>query len=122
MRILTLVLFAVLFLSCGEREDKLLIGEWQATQVLESGDSLKLDPAQVGFLFRPDNRYTFRSTLRYEEAGTWRYSEGFLMAQDTTRENSPERVVAVEKLTVDSLEIRMLADGKERLVTLLKQQ
>ena len=122
MRILTLTLFTVLFLSCGEREDKLLLGEWQATQVLESGDSLKLDPAQVGFLFRPDNRYTFRSTLRYEEAGTWRYAEGFLMAQDTTRKNSPERVVAVEKLTVDSLEIRMLSDGEERWVTLLKQQ
>jgi hypothetical protein len=109
-------------LSCSEREDKLLLGEWQATEVLESGDSLKLDPAQVGFLFRPDNRYTFRSTLRYEEAGTWRYSEGLLMAQDTTRENSLERVVAVEKLTIDSLEIRMLSDGEEQWLILLKQQ
>lgn len=122
MRILTLTLLTVLFLSCSEREDKLLLGEWQATEVLESGDSLKLDPAQVGFLFRPDNRYTFRSTLRYEEAGTWRYSEGLLMAQDTTRENSLERVVAVEKLTIDSLEIRMLSDGEEQWLILLKQQ
>lgn len=117
-----MVLFAILFASCSEREDVLLLGKWQATQVLEAGDSLKLDPTQVGFLFRPDNRYTFRSTLRYQEAGTWRYTEGFLMAQDTTRENSPERVVAVEKLTTDSLEIRMLADGKERWVTLLKEK
>ncbi|MFT5016552.1 MAG: hypothetical protein ACJA0J_001852 [Bdellovibrionota bacterium] len=122
MRILTLTLLTVLFLSCSEREDKLLLGEWQATEVLESGDSLKLDPAQVGFLFRPDNRYTFRSTLRYEEAGTWRYSKGLLMAQDTTRENSLERVVAVEKLTIDSLEIRMLSDGEEQWLILLKQQ
>lgn len=116
------LLALLLCFGCSEREDLLLLGEWQATQVLESGDSLKLDPVQVGFLFRPDNRYTFRSTLRYEEAGTWRYAEGFLMAQDTTRENSPERVVAVEKLTVDSLEIRMLSDDKERWVTLLKQK
>jgi len=122
LRILTLTLLTVLFLSCSEREDKLLLGEWQATEVLESGDSLKLDPAQVGFLFRPDNRYTFRSTLRYEEAGTWRYSEGLLTAQDTTRENSLERVVAVEKLTIDSLEIRMLSDGEEQWLILLKQQ
>jgi len=111
-----------LFFACGEREDQLLLGEWQATQVLEAGDSLKLNPAEVGFLFRPDNRYTFRSTLRYEEAGTWRYTEGFLMAQDTTRPNTPERVVAVEKLTPDSLEIRMLSDGKERWLTLLKRK
>ena len=111
-----------LFFACGAREDQLLLGEWQAVQVLEAGDSLKLDPAQVGFLFRPDNRYTFRSTLRYEEAGTWRYTDGFLMARDTTRENSPERVVAVEKLTPDSLQIRMLSDDKERWVTLLRQK
>jgi hypothetical protein len=116
------LLALLLCFGCGEREDLLLLGEWQATQVLESGDSLKLDPTQVGFFFRPDNRYTFRSTLRYEEAGSWHYAEGFLMAQDTTRENSPERVVAVEKLTMDSLEIRMLSDGKERRLTLLKQK
>ncbi len=111
-----------LFCACGDREDRLLLGEWQATQVLEEGDSLKLDPTQVGFLFRPDNRYTFRSTLRYEEAGTWRYTEGFLMAQDTTRADSPERVVAVEKLTPDSLELRMLSEGKERWITLLREK
>ena len=122
MRILIVSFLLCLFFACGEREDQLLLGEWQATQVLEAGDSLKLNPAEVGFLFRPDNRYTFRSTLRYEEAGTWRYTEGFLMAQDTTRPNTPERVVAVEKLTPDSLEIRMLSDGKERWLTLLKRK
>lgn len=122
MRTLILSFVLCLFFACGEREDKLLLGEWQATQVLEEGDSLKLDPTQVGFLFRPDNRYTFRSTLRYEEAGTWRYSEGFLMAQDTTRGDSPERVVAVEKLTLDSLEIRMLSEGKERGLILLRKK
>ncbi len=122
MRILTILFLLCLFFACGEREDKLLLGEWQATQALEAGDSLKLDPAQIGFFFGPDNRYTFRSTLRYEEAGTWRYTEGFLMAQDTTRTDSPERVVAVEKLTLDSLEIRMLSDGKEQWLTLLRQK
>ena len=122
MRKFALALLVCCCFACGEREDKLLLGEWQASRVLESGDSLKLNPAEVGFLFRPDNRYTFRSTLRYAEAGTWRYTEGFLMARDTTRENSPERVVAVEKLTADSLELRMLADGKEQWLTLLKQQ
>jgi hypothetical protein len=31
-------------------------------------------------------------------------------------------VVAVEKLTIDSLEIRMLSDGEEQWLILLKQQ
>jgi len=111
----------LLLCSCGEREDLLLLGEWQATSVLEEGDSLKLDPTQVGFVFPPDNRYTYRSTLKYVEAGTWRYAEGFLYAQDTTQAGAEERIVAVEKLTRDSLEIRMLAGDKERELVFLRR-
>jgi hypothetical protein len=122
LRVLTLSIFLLFAASCGEREDLLLLGEWQATSVLEGGDSLRLDPAQVGFVFRPDNRYTFRSTLRYQEAGTWRYTDGFLFARDTTRPEVEERIVAVEKLTADSLEIRMLAEGKERELVFLRQR
>lgn len=122
MRILILSFLLLLATSsCGEREDLLLIGEWQATSVLEDGDSLRLDPAQVGFVFQPDNRYSYRSTLRYEEAGTWRYADGFLYARDTTQAGADERIVAVEKLTVDSLEIRMLAGDKERLLVFLRK-
>jgi len=112
----------LLLCGCGDREDLLLLGEWQATSVLEEGDSLRLDPAQVGFVFRPDNRYTYRSTLKYEEAGTWRYTEGFLYAQDTTQVGAEERIVAVEKLTTDSLEIRMLAGDKERELVFLRKK
>lgn len=112
----------LLLCSCGDREDLLLLGEWQATSVLEGGDSLRLDPTQVGFVFRPDNRYTYRSTLRYEEAGTWRYAEGFLYAQDTTQTGATERIVAVEKLTSDSLEIRMMAGEKERELVFLRKK
>lgn len=97
------------------------MGGWQATQVLQRGDSLLLDPAEVGFSFLPNNRYTYRSTLRYQEAGTWRYDNGFLFAQDTTRVAVAERIVAVEKLTSDSLVLRMRADTTERVMTLLKQ-
>lgn len=122
MRVLTIALLLFLVSACGEREDLLLLGEWQATSVLESGDSLQLDPAQVGFVFRPDNRYTYRSTLRYKEAGTWRYAEGFLYAQDTTQADATERIVAVEKLTTDSLEIRMLAGDKERELVFLRKK
>lgn len=112
---------AILVFRCGEREDALLLGDWQAAEVLQRGDSLLLDPAEVGFSFLPDNRYTYRSTLRYQEAGTWRYDNGFLFAQDTTRAAATERIVAVEKLTADSLVLRMRADTTERTMTLLRQ-
>ncbi|WP_020567450.1 hypothetical protein [Neolewinella persica] len=117
----TLLVLVLLLCHCGEREDVRLLGKWQATQVLQRGDSLLLDPAEVGFSFLPNNRYAYRSTLRYQEAGTWRYDNGFLFAQDTTRAAATERIVAVEKLTSDSLVLRMRADTTEQVMILLKQ-
>ncbi len=87
---------------------------------MEDGDSLKLDPREITFDFRPDNRYDFTSTLRYHEAGTWRYDSGYLFARDTTQPTNPERVVAIDLLTVDSLVLRMQADTAERYVVLLR--
>lgn len=113
-------LLAISVLAACGRDDQLLLGSWEATSVTEAGDSVRLNPAEVGFTFRPDNRYTFRSTLRYEEAGTWTYQEGFLQAIDTTENDRPERVVAVDKLTIDSLVLRMNGDTAERVVVLLK--
>ena len=121
LRYATLLVLVLLLFRCGEREDAQLLGKWQATQVLQHGDSLLLNPAEVGFSFLSGNRYTYRSTLRYQEAGIWRYDNGFLFAQDTTRAATTERIVAVEKLTADSLVLRMRADTAERIITLLKQ-
>ena len=98
----------------------MLLGRWQAALVTEEGDSLQLDPREITFEFTPDDRYAFTSTLRYQEAGIWRYDRGYLFAQDTTQPTQPERVVAVELLTVDSLVIRMQADTAQRLVYLLR--
>lgn len=113
------LLLAFTLLHC-EQEDNLLVGQWRGALVTENGDSLQLDPREITFDFQPDNRYAFTSTLRYREAGTWRYDDGYLFAQDTTQPTNPERVVSVEKLTGDSLIIRMRSDTAERLVTLLR--
>ena len=117
----SLALLVTLPSACAEPEPLPLVGDWRAVSVTEQGDSLRLDPAEVSFTFGADNRYAFASTLRHREAGTWRYDRGFLIARDTTRADSPERVVAVEKMTADSLELRMMNEGRERLVTLLRE-
>ncbi|WP_116107021.1 hypothetical protein [Lewinella sp. IMCC34191] len=118
-RLSLLFSFSLLLLHCSQEED-LLVGQWQGALVTENGDSLKLDPREITFDFGTDNRYAFTSTLRYQEAGTYRTEEGYLFAQDTTQPTNPERVVAIEKLTVDSLIIRMNADTSQRLVTLVR--
>ncbi len=114
-----LLLLPLLLLHC-KQEENLLLGEWQGTLVTEAGDSLRLDPREITFRFTPDNRYAFTSTLRYREAGTWRYDSGYLFAQDTTQPSNSERVVAVETLTLDSLVLRMQADSAQRMVYLLR--
>jgi len=123
MGVLRVLLFIGLLASlfACEREDLLLLGDWRAVSVEQSGDSLRLDPAEIAFTFRPDNRYVYTSTLRYQEAGTWRYENGFLFARDTTSTANPERIVAVDLLTPDSLQLRMKADTAERTVLLLRE-
>lgn len=107
--------------SCGEPEDRQLVGNWRAVSVTEGLDSVRLNPAEISFRFAADNRYQFESTLRYREAGTWSYREGFLTAQDTTNSPAAERVVAVDKLTTDSLVLRMNGESAERVVVLLRE-
>ena len=119
--LLLLLSLTCLLAACAEDPALPLIGSWQAVAVTENGDSLRLDPAQVGFDFTADRRYRFRSTLKYTEAGTWRYDRGFLLANDTTRADSPERVVEIEKLNQDSLGIRMMNGSAERRMLLLRQ-
>lgn len=119
VRVFGCLLLAGMLWHCA-REDKLLVGDWQAVSVTENGDSLRLNPAEIGFTFQEDNRYAFRSTLRYAEAGRWRYDHGFLFATDTTHPDLPERIVAIDRLTIDSLILRMRADSAERRVVLLR--
>lgn len=121
-RLLVLITLNLIFLSsCGEPADRVLVGKWRAVSVTEGADSVRLDPAEVVFEFLSDNRYTFASTLRYREAGTWTYRDGHLMAQDTTNTPAAERVVAVDKVTADSLVLRMNGEMEERIVVLLKE-
>ena len=106
-------------MSC-EEEDRLLVGDWQATVITLGGDTLPVDASQVGFRFTDTRRYHYRSTLRYEEAGTWRYDNGYLFAQDTTEPDSDQRVAAIELLNVDSLVLRMRSDSLDQIMTLLR--
>jgi hypothetical protein len=98
------------------------MGSWTAVDVQEKGDSMRLNPQEVGFVFLPNGRYAYHSTLNYREAGTYRLQDDFLVAKDTTRTNTKERVVAIDRLTSDSLFLRMLEGKVERSMLLLKDR
>ena len=88
---------------------------------MENGDTLALNPAEIGFTFHPNQRYDYRSTLNYREAGTWRHENGHLYAQDTTGQSNEPYVVAVDLIRSDSLRLRMRAKTGERLVLLIRE-
>ncbi|RME96631.1 MAG: hypothetical protein D6772_11685 [Bacteroidetes bacterium] len=117
---------AILFLlgsllSCGPYSKEDLAGEWQAISLIEEGDSLAVNLADIGFTFTPDGGYTFRSTLNYVEAGTYRLDGPFLFSTDTTRPVQQEKAVKIISLTPDSLQLQMQEKGKTRILWLSKQ-
>ncbi len=98
-----------------------IIGEWQAAKVVEAGDSLAIDPAEIGFIFTADGRYRYRSTLNYREAGRYRVKNRLLFTTDTLQADGKEKAVAIEQLSPDSLTLKMMQEDKERRVVLIKQ-
>ena len=118
--LLTFTLFCCFVFACAP-EPSPIIGTWEAIDVRENGDSLALDPAQIGFVFRPNGRYDYRSTLAYREAGTWRHENGYLYAMDTTGQASEQYIVGTKMMGMDSLQLRMKGETGERLVLLLRR-
>jgi len=108
--------------ACAPYNDSELHGTWEGVEVLEEGESLNVDPTEVGFTFSEDNGYTFRSTLNYKEAGTYQVQDTYLYTTDTLNQASTEKAVEITKLSEDSLFIRMMEQGQERTLKLVRQE
>ncbi len=116
-------LVAVLFLgwmACQPSQEQLLCGKWQAFETLENDMPLKVDHSAIGFEFNDDGYYQFTSTLGYRESGRFSIKGDMLYTLDTVNKASSEKGVQIEKLTCDSLFLRMEADGNERILKLYK--
>ena len=107
-------------LSCAPYRQNDLIGEWQAISITQEGDSLEIDPKIVKFTFNKDEGYTFRSTLNYQESGTYYIINKQLFTMDTLNRASTEKIVEILQLSPDSLNLKMNDAGKERLMKLKK--
>ncbi|MGB3546584.1 MAG: lipocalin family protein [Saprospiraceae bacterium] len=99
-----------------------LVGEWRGYSLTEGGDSLQLDPAEIRFTFDSLGNYTYAATIGYTEAGTYNLKDGFLYARDTTHQNTPEKIVAIDTLLADTLFLRMaVVTGRERLLRMVRE-
>ena len=117
-----LSLLAMAVLACGPYQKKDLIGKWQGVSVLEEGKPLDLDAGEITFAFYPNAGYTFTSTLKYQEAGTFSIEGHLLYTRDTLHENAEEKAVLIKNASRDSLAFAMKENGKDRLLILKKMK
>ena len=121
--LISLTAFGLYACNGNQRKLNLLEGEWQGTLLLEEGDSVAIDPAELGFSFQQDEKvYTYRSTLNYKEAGSYYIQTRYLFTKDTLRSVSKEKGVEILKLSRDSLHLKMMEQGQERIMKLVKKQ
>lgn len=88
----------------------------------EEGRPLQVNLQEIRFQFRVDGTYEFESTLAYREAGHYMIRNKYLLTTDTLHPGGREKAVELLQLTPDSLSIRMVEQGKERRLTLVKNQ
>ncbi|MEL7375610.1 MAG: hypothetical protein AAFN65_01530 [Bacteroidota bacterium] len=120
-----LTLLMLVFLSslvgCSDPNEP-LYGPWSAVSADRiTGDSMRLDPAEVGFEFDSNGIYTYYSTLGYQEAGRYERQGNKLIATDTTQSTPVEREAIIELLTQDSLHLRWQNQGEELVVKMVKR-
>lgn len=124
--ILRYILFSLVFFSffscdTNQRKMNLIDGQWQGAVLLEQGDSVLVDPNDLKFTFdQEDKTYTYQSTLNYREAGNFYIQTKYLFTEDTLQANPLEKSVEILQLDADSLHIKMMDKGRERVMKLAK--
>lgn len=113
-----LVLSAILFHSCGSgnfSEDE-LHGTWQATMLVQDGDTMQYDLSRVNFVFGDDRKYRYQSNLAAREAGYYRLRGANLFTTDTLKSDQKEKAVILQSMSPDSLILTMkAATGMQKL-------
>lgn len=114
-----LFLFICLLLCIGcNNWDEEIVGEWQAYFISVDGQELEMDYAPVNFLFTKEGQYVFNSTINYKEAGSFYLNGDILFTLDTLNTASTEKAVQVVNVTQDSLFLKMMTNGKDKLMKL----
>ncbi len=116
------LLFCLFILSaCGDGlDEKLLVGKWQAFELLENEEVVDLDLSPVYFEFSANERYHFQSTLKFSESGRY-YTMGHLLyTTDTTTTEAFEKAVKIVQLNQDSMSFLMNDQGVGKQLRLVR--
>ena len=120
-RRLTTIGLMLSVIACRSNQERMLEGNWSAVSLEEDQHPVELDLTGVGLTFSPGNLYQYTGTLNYREAGQYRLEDHYLFTTDTLKSPAGEKAVEILLITPDTLQIRMMESGKERILSLLKQ-
>ena len=106
--------------ACNEDRTPDLHGAWQATLLVEEGDTVEVRLDDVGIQFKPDGSYVYTSTLDYAEEGNYHLDGEYLYRTPTGAD--PEGILPVEIAALDStrLHFNMVDSGKARRLEFLR--
>lgn len=116
------ILFLLLASACAQGyQRESLYGQWKGVSVQEEGVNLPdVDPTILQFQFA-ESGYTYQGNLNYREAGTFQVQSPYLYTTDTINQATTEKAVEILQLSEDSLHLRMMENGKERLLKLVRE-
>ncbi len=109
-----------LFFACKQEKDpktELLYGNWKGINWDIAGKPSDNDASQVTFVFKADGTYSAGFGGQAEK-GTFKLKDNKLY---TTAENKIEKMVALAKLTKDSIVMDMNRQGQAEQLFLIKK-
>jgi hypothetical protein len=106
--------------ACKQEKDpktELLIGKWKGSTWLIAGKASDFDASEVRFEFKADDTYEAAFGAQAEK-GKFHLKDGKLY---TTAQGKIEKMVALPKLTKDSIVMDMNRAGQSEVLYLLKK-
>ncbi|MBK8506563.1 MAG: hypothetical protein IPL46_32825 [Saprospiraceae bacterium] len=119
VRLVAIALLLWACISCGEHSPDALIGDWRADLVVEEGDTLEMDLANVTLRFTEDRYFKYKHTQRDSLSGSFNLSKG-LIKLFVNEPVTDTIIIQISNLNDESMILRMNHEGNERLVTLVK--
>ena len=99
--------------ACETDRTPELLGTWQASLLIEEGDTVDVRLDDVSLLFESGGAYTYTSTLDYFEEGRFALDGDILETQPTADSLSPQKV-KVTTLDDSTLHFFMMDAGRRR--------
>ncbi|MFK8056665.1 MAG: hypothetical protein AB8F78_11145 [Saprospiraceae bacterium] len=108
--------FTAVFAACQADRTPELLGAWQATLLVEEGDTIEVILDDVGLFFDEEGKYIYTSTLDYEESGIFRTKGNLLFTTPVKQDTLVERPVAIALLNEKALHLNMKEGDKNRIL------